>query len=150
MTEEKKELFKKINSELVTAMKAKDAARLSTLRMVKSKILYVDARGDLPDTEITKIIKKYSKELKESIAEFKNVGKAEEVSQHEAELKIVEEYLPPELSPEEAKKIVQEVIASTGASSTKDMGKVMKEVLAKSPGIDGKVVSQFVREILNA
>ena len=65
MTNEGK-IFKQINNQLKEAMKAKDELRLSTLRMVKSKILYVNARGDLPDAEITKIIKKYSKELKMS------------------------------------------------------------------------------------
>jgi len=148
MAEEKKELFNKINDQLKNAMKAKDSLRLSTLRMVKSKILYVNAKGDLPDPEIAKIIKKYAKTLKESIEEFKKVERTEEAQTHEKELKIVQEFLPPELSPEEVKKIVQQAIQETKASSIKEMGKVMKAVLEKHPGIDGKAVSQLVREIL--
>ncbi len=148
MTEEKRELFQKINDQLKNAMKNKDELRLSTLRMVKRKILYVNAKGDLPDLEITKIIKKYSKELKESIEEFKKVERAKEVERHEKELAIVSEYLPKELSPEEVKKIVQQTIQEIGATSIKEMGKVMKAVLEKQPGIDGKVVNQFVRELL--
>lgn len=143
------ELFAKINSELQSALKARDELRLSVLRMVKSKILYVNARGDLPDEEIIKIIKKYSKDLKQSIEEFKKVGKNEEVETHEEEFAIVAEYLPPELTPEEIKKIVQQAITDTGAASMKDMGKVMKEVTGKNPGIDGKIASQTVRELLN-
>ncbi|MFC1511349.1 GatB/YqeY domain-containing protein [Candidatus Margulisiibacteriota bacterium] len=148
MAEKKGELFKKINDQLKTAMKEKNKLRLSTLRMVKSKILYVNSKGDLPDAEITKIIKKYAKTLKESIEEFKKVERAEEAAKHEKELAIVQEFLPQEISPAEVKKIVQAAVKETGASSIKEMGNVMKAVLAKHPGIDGKAVSQFVREIL--
>jgi uncharacterized protein YqeY len=148
MAEEKKELFDKINSELQKALKEKDELRLSTFRMMKSKILYVNARGDLPDAEIIKILKKYAKELKESIEEFKKVGRAAEVEKHEKELAIVSLYLPKELSPEEIKNIVQQTIQELGATSIKEMGKVMKEVIGKHPGIDGKIVNQFVREFL--
>lgn len=146
--QEKRELFEKINTELKNAMKAKDELRLSTLRMMKSKILYVNARGDLPDTEIVKILTKYSKTLKESIEEFKKVEKNEEAKKHEKELKIVSEFLPKQLSPEEIKAIVQKTVQEMGATSIKEMGKVMKEVLAKHPGVDGKIVNQCVREIL--
>lgn len=148
MAEEKRELFAKVNSELQKALKEKNELRLATIRMVKSKILYVNARGDLPDPEIVKIIKKYAKELKQAIEEFKKVNKNEEAATHEKELEIVSEFLPKELSPEEVKKIVEQVVKETGATSIKEMGKVMKEVLAKHPGIDGKVVNQFVRELL--
>jgi uncharacterized protein YqeY len=116
--------------------------------MMKSKILYVNARGDLTDDEIIKILIKYGKELKESIEEFKKVGKNEEAEQHEKELNIVSEFLPKQLSPEEIKSIVQNTIEELGATSIKDMGKVMKDVIAKHPGVDGKIVNQFVREIL--
>ena len=145
---EKREIFEKITQALQAAMKARDELRLSVLRMVKSKILYVNARGDLPDAEVIKIITKYGKDIKEAIEEFKKFGRSEAVAKNEKELAIVSEYLPKELSPEEVKSLVQKVIAETGAASIKEMGKVMKEVLAKSPGIDAKLVNQFVREIL--
>ncbi len=141
-------LFEQINRDLQKARKERDETRLAVLRMMKSKVLYVNARGDLPDPEIQKIINKYSKDLKESIEEFKKVGRPVEVQQHEKELAIVREYLPQELSPEEIKALVQKVIAGTGATSIKEMGRVMKEVLAQAPAADGKLVSQFVREIL--
>ncbi|OGC24369.1 hypothetical protein A2291_02460 [candidate division WOR-1 bacterium RIFOXYB2_FULL_42_35] len=148
MSEPKKELFAKINDQMKTALKAKDQVRLSVLRMVKSKILYVNARGDMADEEIIKIINKYGKDLKESITEFEKVGKGQEAAEHEKELAIVKEFLPQELSPEEIKNLVSQTIQEVGASSIKEMGNVMKAVLAKQPSIDGKVVSQLVREIL--
>ncbi|MDD5382422.1 MAG: GatB/YqeY domain-containing protein [Candidatus Margulisbacteria bacterium] len=147
MAEENKS-FNRINDDLKTAMKAKNELRLSVLRMIKSKILYVNARGDLPDAEIIKIINKYSKELKESIEEFNKVGRGQDAATVEKELAIVSEYLPKELSPEEIKALVQQTIQETGASSIKEMGNVMKAVIAKQPGIDGKLVNQFVRELL--
>lgn len=146
--ETKNELFVKINKDLQSALKDRNELKLSVLRMMKSKVLYVNARGDLPDAEIIKIVIKYSKELKESIEEFKKVGRTIEIERTEKELAIVQEYLPRELTAEEIKSLVQQVMAETGASSIKEMGNVMKAVLAKSPGIDGKLVSQLVREIL--
>ena len=141
-------MFKKINEDLQKAMKEKNAERLSVLRMVKSKILLVNARGELSDDEIIKIISKYAKSLKEAIEEAKKVGRNEAAEETAKELKIVEEYLPKALSEEELKAIVKQVIADTGATSAKDMGKVMKEVLQKAPGVDGKAVNAFARELL--
>jgi len=143
-----KNLFDKINHDLQEAMKKKDVEKLGTLRMMKSKILYVNARGDLPDAELIKIITKYSKELKEAITEAQKVNRNDIAKKTESELKIVNEYLPKELSPEEIKASVKKVIEETGASSVRDMGSVMKEVLARHPGVDGKAVNQIVREFL--
>ena len=148
MAEEKRELFAKVNADLQKALKEKYELRLSVLRMMKSKVLYVNARGDLSDPEITKILTKYSKELKESIEEFTKVARTAEAARAQKELAIVQEYLPEEMSAGEVKAIVQQVIAETGAASIKEMGKVMKDVMAKAPGVDGKIVNQFVREIL--
>ena len=148
MAEEKRGLFSKINTALQKALKEREALRLSVLRMIKSKILYVNARGDMDDAELIKIITKYAKELKESIDEFIKVGRSAEADTVIKELAIVSEYLPQELSPEEIKSLVQAVIQEMGASSIKEMGNVMKAVLVKQPGIDGKMVNQFVRELL--
>ena len=148
MAEDQRELFNRLNQDLQKALKERAKLRLSALRMVKSKILYVNARGDLPDAEIIKIIGKYAKELKESIEEFSKVGRSGEADQVKKELAIVNEYLPAELSPAEVRDLVQDTIKELGASALKEMGNVMKAVLAKQPGIDGKQVSQLVREIL--
>lgn len=145
---EKREMFARLNKDLQAALKNKDELHLSVLRMMKSKVLYVNARGDLPDADIIKILNKYGKELKESIEEFTKVGRMADVERIKQELKIVQEYLPKELSPDEVKALVQQAIAETGAASLKEMGNVMKAVMAKAPGIDGKLVNQFVREIL--
>ena len=148
MAEEKRELLEKINRSLQAAMKAREELRLSVLRMIKSKILYVNARGDLADAEIIKIINKYGKDLKEAIVEFEKGGRIAETERLKAEIAIVQEYLPKELSPEEIKAAVEGIITEIGATSNKEMGKIMKEVLARYPGIDGKLVSQIVRERL--
>lgn len=148
MNEEKRELFNRINEDLKVAMKNKDEFRLGVLRMIKSKVLYVNARGDLPEAEVVKIVNKYGKEIKDSIEEFKKVNRQAEVANSLKELAVVQEYLPKELSPDEVKGLVQQVISESGASSIKEMGNVMKGVMAKSPGVDGKLVSQLVRELL--
>ncbi|MBN2058614.1 MAG: GatB/YqeY domain-containing protein [Candidatus Saganbacteria bacterium] len=148
MAEAKSALFNKLNEELKAALKSKNELRLSVLRMMKSKVLYVNARGDLPEAEVVKILTKYSKEVKESIEEFKKVGRTDDAARSEKELVIVQEFLPKELSIDEIKKLVQAAIEQTGAASMKDMGKVMKAVLDSQPGIDGKIVSQLVREVL--
>ena len=141
-------LFEKINNDLKEALKNKDTMKLSVLRMIKSKILYVNARGDLPEVEVSKIINRYGKEIKETIDETKKVGRADEAKQAELELKIVEEYLPKQLSDDDIKALIKKIVEEEGAISMKDMGKVMKAVLAKAPTIDGKVASQLVREAL--
>lgn len=141
-------MFKKINDDIKTAMKAKDTLRLETLRMMKSKILLVNARGALPEAEIIKIITKYSKSLKEEITEAEKVGRQETADKAKKELEIVKEYLPKQLSEDEIKQAVAQAVQELGASSMKDMGNVMKAVLAKHPGIDGKIVSQLVRAAL--
>ena len=141
-------MFNKINDDIKNAMRAKDALRLETLRMMKSKILLVNARGDLPEAEIIKILTKYANALKEEAAEAEKVGRAETAAHAKQELKIVEEYLPKQLGEEEVKAVVAKVVEETGANSMKDMGRVMKEVLARHPGIDGAVVSRLVKEKL--
>ena len=142
------ELFKKINDDLSAAMKARDAARLEVVRMMKSKILNVNARGDLPDAEITKILQKYAKSLKDAIEETKKVNRPEAVAKLEYELKTVEEYLPKMMSDAEAREVVAKIIAEVGATSAKDTGKVMKAVMGKGLNVDGSTVSRLVAEAL--
>ena len=148
MATEQNTLFSKINADLMAAMKAKEEFRLSVLRMMKSKILYVNARGDIPDAEAIKILTKYAKELAEAAEEAKKVGRLPDAEKSEKELKVVSEYLPKQISADEIKKAVESAIKELNASSIKEMGSVMKAVLAKHPGVDGKMVNQFVSEIL--
>jgi len=142
------ELFNKVCADLAAAMKAKDTLRLEVLRMMKSKILLVNARGDLPDAEVMKILQKYAKSLKDAIEEIKKVNRADAVAKLEKELKIVEEYLPKMLSEAEVRQLVSSVITEVGATSAKDTGKVMKAVMGKGLNVDGSLVSKIVSEAL--
>jgi uncharacterized protein YqeY len=141
-------LFKKINEDLQAAMKAKDIVRLETLRMMKSKILNVNARGDLPEAELIKILSKYSKSLRDSIEEFKKVNRPDAVAAVEGEIKIIGEYLPRQLSEDEVRDAVKKAIAEIGASSAKEKGLVIKKVVSENSGVDGGVVSRLVSEVL--
>ncbi len=144
------EMFKKINSDLAAAMKARNTFRLEVIRMMKSKVLLVNARGDLPDAEIIKILQKYAKSLKDAIEETKKVNRPEAVAKLEGELKIVEEYLPKMLSEAEVRDAVVKAIAEVGATSSKDTGKVMKAVMGKGLNVDGSTVSRIVSETLRS
>ena len=143
------ELFKKLNNDLAAAMKAKDAFRLDVIRMMKSKVLNVNARGDLPDAEILKILQKYAKSLKDAIEETKKVNRPDAVKKLEGELKVVEEYLPKMLSEAEVRDVIAKVIAEVGAVSPKETGKVMKAVMGKGFNVDGSMVSKLVSQMLN-
>lgn len=142
------ELFKKINENLQKAMKEKDKTRLEVLRMMKSKVLLVNARGELADAEIVKILQKYAKTLKDAIDETKKVNRPEAVRQLEKELNIVEEYVPKMMSEAETKEIVKKIVSEIGATSPKDTGKVMKEIMARGLNLDGKLASQMVKDLL--
>ena len=142
------EMFKKINDALSAAMKAKDTFRLEVIRMMKSKVLNVNARGDLPDAEIIKIIQKYAKSLKDAIEETKKVNRPEAVTKLEGELKIVGEYLPKMLSEAETRELVAKTIAELGVTSPKEMGKVMKAITSKGLSVDNSMISRFVAEAL--
>ena len=143
------ELFKKLNDGLTSAMKAKDTFRLDVIRMMKSKVLNVNARGDLPDAEIMKILQKYAKSLKDAIEETKKVNRPDAVKKLEGELKIVEEYLPKMLSEAELRDIVAKVVAEVGATSPKDTGKVMKVVMGMGLNVDGSMVSKLVSQMFS-
>ena len=143
------ELFKKLNDDLAAAMRAKDAVRLDVVRMMKSKVLNINARGDLPDAEIIKILQKYAKSLKDAIEETKKVNRPEAVNKLEGELKIVGEYLPKMLSEAEVKDIVAKAVADVGATSPKDTGKVMKAVMGMGLNVDGSMVSKLVSQMFS-
>ncbi len=136
-------LYDKINNDIKEAMKQKDAVRLETLRMMKSKIMTVDARGALPEAELEKILRSYSKLLKEVIEVSGQNQKLAEAEQAKKELAIVESYLPKQLDEAGIKALVDEIIAQTGAKTKADMGKIMKAVMATGKPVDGKLVNQY-------
>ena len=141
----------KIVSDMTAAMKAKDANRLSTLRMAKAAVMNEENKRGvgtvLTDAEVSKILQSLVKQRKDSIEQFNANGRTELAEKEQAELSVLEEYLPQAATPEEIAAAVDEAVAETGASSMKEMGLVMKAALAKLQGktADGKLVSETVK-----
>lgn len=141
-----------VMTDMKDAMKAKDQLKLSTLRMLNSAIKNkeIEVRpNEISDQEVISVVKKLVKQRQEAMEQFRAGGRDEMADKEAAEAKVLEIYLPPQLSEEQITKIVEEVIAATGASSMKDMGGVMKQVNEKCEGAaDGKLVSQIVKSKL--
>ena len=143
----------KIISDLTGAMKAKDAERLSVLRMVKANLMnrQIEKGADLTDEEITKALQTLVKQRRDSVEQYEKAGRDELAAKEKSEITVLEDYLPQSASKEEIEKAVAEAIAETGASSVKEMGMVMKAAQAKLAGksADGKTVSETVKAKLS-
>jgi uncharacterized protein YqeY len=139
-------LIEKINLELKEAIRSKDQIRLNTLRMLKSKILAVDARANLPDSEVLKLFKTYFGNLQE--ARDQAIGRPEMREQLEKELIIVQEFLPKTLSLEETKQIVMQAINDSGSKTKKDLGLVMKNIMKLNSAVDGKLAKDLADQLL--
>ena len=143
-----------ITSDIAAAMKAKDAPRLSALRMLKAAIMNkgVDKGRDLDDAEVQQVVASLVKQRRDSIEQFGGAGRTDLVDKETAELAVLSEYLPPAAGVEEIDAAVAAAIAETGATSAKDLGKVMKAVMPKLAGrnADGRVVNDTVRRQLGA
>ena len=132
-------------------MKNKDEIKKDTITLLRSAILQVekDNQKQLSEDEMLAIVSKEVKKRKESIADYEKANREDIVQKLKKEIEILSEYLPEQLSEEEIIKIVEEAINETGATSPRDMGKVMQAIRPKTNGkADGKVVSQIVREKL--
>ena len=144
----------KIGADIAAAMKAKDAARLSALRMVKAAVMNkgVEKGRDLDDAEVQQVVSSLVKQRRDSIDQFAKAGRTDLVQKETAEIAVLEEYLPPAVTPEEIDAAVAAAIAESGAASAKDMGKVMKAVMPKLAGknVDGRAVNEAVRRKLGA
>lgn len=145
-------LREKILEDIKTAMKSKDELTLSVLRMInaaiKNREIEIPA-GSMNDNEVLAILKKSVKQRQESIEQFDKAGRKDLSDKERAELKVVEKYMPQQMSREAIEKIVNEVVAALGANSVKQMGAVMKEVQARTAGAaDNKVVSELVKSKL--
>jgi len=142
-----------IVNDLTEAMKAKDEARTSTLRMLKAEIMKYEVSGadkEATDEVVTSIIQKQVKQRKDSEEQFRKGDRAEMADKEAAESKILEEYLPEQMGEDEIRKIIEEGIASSGAESKADMGKVMGAIMPKLKGkADGKLVNKIVMEKLS-
>jgi uncharacterized protein len=141
-------LKERITGDMTAAMKAKDAARLSTLRMVKAAMQNreIEKGGELSEEELTKALQSLVKQRRDSVEQYEKAGRAELAEKERAEIAVIEEYLPRAASREEIERAVEEAVAETGASSMKEMGAVMKAAQARLGGAaDGRTVSEIVR-----
>lgn len=146
-------LEKELPEILKQSMKDGLKVKVSVLRMVLSEIKnkkIEEGLKELTDDKVISLIQKMARQHKESIEQFKSGDRSDLVKKEEDELAVLEEYLPEQLSEDEVKKIVSEVIEATGAASPADMGGVMREVMARVAGrADGKVISALVKEKLS-
>jgi uncharacterized protein YqeY len=142
-----------IISDLTAAMKAKEADRLSVLRMVKANLMNrkIEKGGELTDDEVTKALQSLVKQRRDSIESYENAGRAELAAKEAAEIAFIEVYLPQAATAEEIDAAVSAAVAETGASSMKDMGTVMKAAMAHLTGksADGRMVSEAVKAKLS-
>lgn len=146
------EIRQKLMADLKSAMLAKEQAKVDAIRFLQSAIKYkeVELRPNaISNDDVLGVVKKLVKQRKESIDQFQAAGRQDLVDKEKNELTILETYLPAQLSREDVEKVVTAAIASVGAKSIKEMGAVMKEVLAKTGGAaDNKLVSELVRSKL--
>jgi uncharacterized protein len=146
-------LQERIQSHLADAMRSKDPLRLSVLRMMKSAVKNkeVDKMKALDEAEVIAVLNTLVKQRKDSAEQFRNGGRTELAEKEEAEIKIIEEYLPAAASEDDIRRAIEEAVQETGAASIKDMGKVMKATMARLSGktADGSKVSQLVKEKLS-
>ena len=141
-----------IGADLTAAMKARDAARLSALRMLKAAVMNkgVEKGRDLEDAEVLQVVASLVKQRRDSIEQFASAGRTDLVAKETGEIAVLEHYLPPALSAEDIEAAVAAATAETGATSVKDIGKVMKAVMPKLAGknADGRAVNDAVRRKL--
>ena len=148
------ELEKKIQSDMVAAMKAHESVRLAALRGVKAAILLAktaeNGNGEVSDADIVKIIQKLVKQRKESAEIYAGQNRPELAENELAEAMAMEVYLPKQLDESEVENILKEIIAETGASKPSDMGKVMGVATKRLAGqADGKLISTLVKKLLS-
>lgn len=142
----------KLNEEMVSAAKAKDKIRLSAIRLLKTALhnKEIDLMRPLNESEIMQIISALVKQRKDSIEQFAKGGRTDLVEKEEAELKVVQEFLPAQMSGEEVEALIKKAVAEAGAVSVKDMGKVMKILMPQLTGrADGKAAGEKVKALLS-
>jgi uncharacterized protein YqeY len=144
----------KIQKDMVEAMKSKDRLRLDVLRGVKTAIKNkeIERMKQLGEADVVQVLNTLVKQRRDSIEQFTKGARFDLVEREEAELKILEDYLPPAVGEQEIREVITQAIGEAQASSAKDMGKVMKLVMGKLSGrvVDGKLVNQLVRSLLGS
>lgn len=144
-------LTEKVRADMTAAMKAQDREKLSTIRMLQSALKneQINSGHELSDEEALAVIRKAVKQRQDSIEQYTKGGRPELAAKEQSEIDVLKSYLPAELSDEEVEAGVREIIASTGAASKKDLGKVMKEATARYKGrVDGKKLQELVSRLL--
>lgn len=145
------QLTEQIRNDMTAAMKAQEKERLSVLRMLQTALKneQINVGHELSDEEAMTVIRKAVKQRQDSIEQYANAGRTELADKERAEMELLKTYLPPELSEAELESGLREIIASTGATSKKDLGKVMKEAAARFKGrADGKKIQEMVSRLL--
>jgi uncharacterized protein len=139
----------RLNEDLKLAMKARDQLRMDVIRMIKAAVMNreMEIKKDLDDAEMSRVMTTMIKQRRESVEQFEKGNRAELAAKERQEITILESYLPQALSPEQLSTVVTTVIQETGAQSLKEMGMVMKAVMARLAGqpADGKQISDLVR-----
>lgn len=141
-----------LTNDMKEAMKAKQSERLSTIRQLRSAIKNkeIDLKKELDDDAVISVIGTLVKQRREAAQMYRDNDRLELAEKEEAELLVLQDYLPAQLGEAELREIVTAVVAEVGASSPKDIGKVMPQVMARTKGAaDGKLVNQLVREQLS-
>lgn len=146
-------LFEQVSKDIVTAMKAKDKVALNALRNIKKYFIEAKtapgANDTLPDDKALKILTKLAKQGKDSAAIYIQQGRQDLANEELAQVEVINRYLPKQLSPEELQQAIKAIIAQTGATSAKDMGKVMGTATKQLAGkADGKAISAIVKQLL--
>jgi uncharacterized protein len=142
----------KMNAEMIAAAKAKDKVRLSAIRMLKTAVhnKEIDLMRPLTEPETLQILSAIVKQRRDSIEQFTQGGRIDLVDKETAELKVVQEFMPAQMSDEEVESVIKKAIMETGAVSVKDMGKVMKVLMPQLTGFaDGKAVGEKVKALLS-
>ena len=144
----------RVTADITAAMKSRDSARLSALRMLKAALMNksVEKGRDLDEAESLQVVASLVKQRRDSIEQFSKAGRTDLVDKETAEINILEEYLPPAASAADIDAAIAQAIAETNASSARDIGKVMKAVMPKLAGknADGRAVNEAVRRKLGA
>ena len=147
-------LINDISAAMTAAMKAKDQARLAPLRMAKAALMNreVEKGRPLDDAEAQQVVASLIKQRRDSIEQFLKGGREELAARETAEITVLEAYLPPPVDPAEIERAVDESIREVGATSAKDLGRVMKAVMSRvaGRGADGRIINEIVRRKLGA
>ena len=145
-------LKERLADDLKSAMKNKDVIRKNVVQMARAAVLQVekDNRITLDDEGVLEVIAKQMKQRRDSLPDYEKSGRDDLIAELKAEMDVLAEYLPKQLSREELYVIVEEAVKATGASSMKDMGKIMAAVMPKTKGIaDGRVINEIAKELLS-